>query len=424
MSVVVVSCPMCRTRFDVDVKSFDVAGGRVRCGACYGVFDGRSAVVDDGRSAVPSTAPETDPADAGTSDTAVGRDQSAIADDAARADETAIAAVAREANKQTGDLGTAEPDPVSVADARARGNEGLPGHDMVRDDAARDDAARDDVVREALVQGTGLVDADRRNADDAQGLASAKARVSHRETLVAGQSTAGDDVAVDGNADARTRVAPLGHGVSAPEAVGAAVAGLSDRQRRRSVLGDVTDEFAPLTASEREQLSRIGIAPPEVTSPPPPLRRGRTLTIVALSAALLALVVYLRGPQWAQDPTLRPYGERFCAAVGCTLPSYRDAGALRARSIVLRDDPQRDNVWLIDAILANEAPFAQAFPRLLLEFTAKGGVVVARRTFLPREYLGGEMTGAEMMPPVRPVQVRLAVVRPAEAVSYRLELLP
>ena len=40
-------CPSCRTRFRVSVEQLAVAGGRVRCGACLAVFDGREAEVED-----------------------------------------------------------------------------------------------------------------------------------------------------------------------------------------------------------------------------------------------------------------------------------------------------------------------------------------------------------------------------------------
>ena len=38
-------CPSCQTRFRVTLEQLAVAGGRVRCGACLAVFDGREAEV-------------------------------------------------------------------------------------------------------------------------------------------------------------------------------------------------------------------------------------------------------------------------------------------------------------------------------------------------------------------------------------------
>lgn len=45
-------CPSCRTRFRVTEDQLAVADGRVRCGACLAVFDGRQAEVGDDETAV------------------------------------------------------------------------------------------------------------------------------------------------------------------------------------------------------------------------------------------------------------------------------------------------------------------------------------------------------------------------------------
>lgn len=48
----ITECPSCRTRFRVTVEQLAVAGGRVRCGACLAVFDGREAQVKEETAAV------------------------------------------------------------------------------------------------------------------------------------------------------------------------------------------------------------------------------------------------------------------------------------------------------------------------------------------------------------------------------------
>ena len=45
-------CPSCQTRFRVTEEQLAVADGRVRCGACLAVFDGREAEVRDDETAV------------------------------------------------------------------------------------------------------------------------------------------------------------------------------------------------------------------------------------------------------------------------------------------------------------------------------------------------------------------------------------
>ena len=49
----ITECPSCRTRFRVTVEQLAVADGRVRCGACLAVFDGREAEVTETLAAVP-----------------------------------------------------------------------------------------------------------------------------------------------------------------------------------------------------------------------------------------------------------------------------------------------------------------------------------------------------------------------------------
>ena len=48
----IAECPSCQTRFRVTEEQLAVADGRVRCGACLSVFDGREAAVSDEQTAV------------------------------------------------------------------------------------------------------------------------------------------------------------------------------------------------------------------------------------------------------------------------------------------------------------------------------------------------------------------------------------
>ncbi|MDE0443324.1 MAG: DUF3426 domain-containing protein [Gammaproteobacteria bacterium] len=48
----IAECPSCQTRFRVTEEQLAVAEGRVRCGACLAVFDGREAEVSDDETAI------------------------------------------------------------------------------------------------------------------------------------------------------------------------------------------------------------------------------------------------------------------------------------------------------------------------------------------------------------------------------------
>jgi predicted Zn finger-like uncharacterized protein len=480
---------MCRTRFHADDASFRAAGGRVRCGACYGVFDGRAAVVPAADCAgVDAAALDVAAADAGdaAAAAAAGNTASACVVEPASSDAGAGAARAPGAGCVAAGDGV-DATMAAVAPARdlggapagaAGGPNGVAASTDACDGAARmhagADAAADAHAAAAVAGGgdagrgadggaacgsagtggSGGVHAD--HAADAAASAAGGADGNAGGSALpspAGAARAADAASVQpvvaghGSAPGRAAAspAPMPVAVTAeygggphPDAAatdagdGGVAAGLATGSpeqpeatwpaRRRAVLAAMDDGFAPLTAADRAHLFRLGVDAPAAEQPP---RRARGVAAVTLLLlASLALVIYLRAGDWVQDPALRPYCERACAIVGCTLPPYRDPGALHARSIVLRDHPQQAGTWLIDAVLANDAPFPQRFPRLLVEFSARGGAVVATRIFAPEDYLRGELRGVELMQPVRPVQVQLAVPRPPTAITYRLELLP
>ena len=63
----IAACPSCQTRFRVTVEQLAVADGRVRCGACLAVFDGRETAVREEETALAGDDPvgvvlEIDPA--------------------------------------------------------------------------------------------------------------------------------------------------------------------------------------------------------------------------------------------------------------------------------------------------------------------------------------------------------------------------
>ena len=92
------------------------------------------------------------------------------------------------------------------------------------------------------------------------------------------------------------------------------------------------------------------------------------------------------------------------------------------RKLVVRSHPEIDGALIVDAIIVNEALFAQPFPVLELRFTSLEGNLVAGGRFQPTQYLAGELEGAEMIQPLTPVHVELEFEDPgSEAVNYFME---
>jgi predicted Zn finger-like uncharacterized protein len=153
-------------------------------------------------------------------------------------------------------------------------------------------------------------------------------------------------------------------------------------------------------------------------------RRIAGLTgVAALLLALLALSAWLNRDRITQDPQWRTPLEQLCSRLGCTLPPYSDPARITSTELLVRPDPARMGVLLVDTVLHNGAPFAQRYPGLELSFTDIRGKAVARRLFKPHEYLGAHPQPGALLAPREPVRVHLELKDPGEhATNYELRL--
>jgi predicted Zn finger-like uncharacterized protein len=160
-------------------------------------------------------------------------------------------------------------------------------------------------------------------------------------------------------------------------------------------------------------------------------RRRLTLRVLAWLAMLAAVglalgaqYAWLEREHLAQDPGVRVHLERVCGWLGCQVPPYHDPRAIRSTELLVRPDPARTGVLLVDAVLENRAPFPQRYPDLELSFTDMQGRPVARRVFAPREYLGAHPAPDALLASREPVRVHLELMDPGEhATSYELRLI-
>jgi predicted Zn finger-like uncharacterized protein len=91
-------------------------------------------------------------------------------------------------------------------------------------------------------------------------------------------------------------------------------------------------------------------------------------------------------------PETRPHLAAACAALRCELRLPRRAKLMAIESSDLQADGRRENVIVLNAVLRNQAPFAQEYPALELTLTDERDEAMARRVLMPADYLGG---GAE-----------------------------
>jgi predicted Zn finger-like uncharacterized protein len=146
---------------------------------------------------------------------------------------------------------------------------------------------------------------------------------------------------------------------------------------------------------------------------------------ILMALLLLIQIAWLRFDTLGTQEPYRTYYQKACEQLRCQLPMLSDIRKIKATHLIIRSHSNQTNALVADAILVNEATFAQAFPALQLEFRNIHGDTVARRDFQPYEYLKGELIGATIMPANQAVQLSLNIVDPGEsAVNYHISVIP
>lgn len=147
-----------------------------------------------------------------------------------------------------------------------------------------------------------------------------------------------------------------------------------------------------------------------------------SLSIIAL-IALVAQVGWLKFDYFSRVEPYRTGYLFLCPHLGCQVPTLVDTGRILASNLVVREHPDTQGALAVDVMLINGAHFEQPFPDLLLVFTDIDQNQVASRRFIPKDYLGGELVGRELMPQNQKIHVTLDLVDPgAEAVNYHISI--
>ncbi len=111
--------------------------------------------------------------------------------------------------------------------------------------------------------------------------------------------------------------------------------------------------------------------------------------LLALTALAAQATLYFRTEIAVLLPETRVHLAAACAALGCDLKLPRRPKLMAIESSDLQADGRRDNLIVLNAVLRNQAPFAQEYPALELTLTDERDEAVARRVLLPADYLAG-----------------------------------
>jgi predicted Zn finger-like uncharacterized protein len=363
----ITQCPTCRTRFRVTEAQLNVAAGRVRCGACLSVFAGiEHLVLGAGSRLRPGETPS--------------QALDALLDEL-RADSPAARSSKPESRGSEGEP-SREP-PRDVASGRDR-----PSGRSLEPDVRRASAPDDDIENGPRFDET----AEANNAD-ADGEIGAEIDGSRRPTETI------EPPDREPRREARKR---------APET------------RQEPAAPPVEAPRLPETVAAKVSLA---IGPEDLMEPRRRRRRWWIPVAAFVGATLLAAqVLYLQFDAWAKNPDIRPVYEWLCPRLNCQLPVMRSLDDIRSKNLIVRDDPDAPGQLMVDALIVNQARFAQPFPVIELRFSSMDGRPLAALRFKPEEYLAGELKGATKFPPLTPVHIAFTIADPgADAVSYYIQ---
>ena len=124
----------------------------------------------------------------------------------------------------------------------------------------------------------------------------------------------------------------------------------------------------------------------------PPRRRSVAWSLGAMLACIVLAaqaVHYFRTEIAVLIPETRPYLAAACATLKCDLKLPRRPKLMAIESSDLQADGRRENVIVLNAVLRNQAQFAQEYPALELTLTDERDEAVARRVLTPADYLAG-----------------------------------
>jgi predicted Zn finger-like uncharacterized protein len=148
---------------------------------------------------------------------------------------------------------------------------------------------------------------------------------------------------------------------------------------------------------------------------------GSLLLIVMLAAQ--AIYLY-RVELSVNAPATKPYLQRYCELLGCTIPSSQYAKLLNIESSDMQSDTQQPGVITLSATIRNHAPNPQAFPSFQLTLIDHQDQPLASRNFPPEAYLEDAAIRGKVIAPNAEFNVKLHLDSGTlNAAGYRLLLL-
>jgi hypothetical protein len=144
-----------------------------------------------------------------------------------------------------------------------------------------------------------------------------------------------------------------------------------------------------------------------------------------LIVMLAAQGIYLyRAELSVKAPATRPYLQRYCELLECTIPSSQYSKLLNIESSDMQSDTEQPGIITLSATIRNHAPNPQAFPSFQLTLIDHQDRPLASRNFSPDVYLEDPATSGKAIAPNAEFNVKLHLDSGTlNAAGYRLLLL-
>ncbi len=191
-----------------------------------------------------------------------------------------------------------------------------------------------------------------------------------------------------------------------------------------------TPELSPAVELEAERLATAAENPfidEAELAEPAPRQPWLAAAGVVLAVALAGQAIFFyRGELASRHPLARQWLNAACAHAGCTVPLPRVTKAvlIEASDLQLVDPARPDRIQLT-ATLRNHAGHDVAYPALDLVLTNANDHTLARRIFLPADYLGNNRDPRAGLTANAELTVRLTLdTGSLGAAGFRLALLP
>lgn len=190
--------------------------------------------------------------------------------------------------------------------------------------------------------------------------------------------------------------------------------------------GTQTDTLTSEEPPEQTLAEQVIVVQDEIEDAPPPERHIAPWAIAAFVLTLLLIAqagYFFRVSLAAHLPLLKPALVGYCQLLDCSVPLPQNTELMDIVSSSLVAEPEHEDQITLNVLLRNRAAYSAAFPTLELTLNDKQDRPLARRLFLPEEYLPAdenEQAGFAKNHEINlKLRIHIAGLRPE---GYRLEL--